>query len=125
MSYIRDAQGQNKQKHENIMLAKDEENTPGPSFFIFPKNETRSTFLKAPMAHKTFSQEQFLTKFYTLKISFNNNSKDTPSLSNTSNSVFLALKLRKDILPFETNLIFLKKFQMSLVCSDIKYMKLL
>ena len=41
-----------------------------PSFYIHKKHQTKMTKLKTPMAHKTFSQEQFIFKFYTLSIAF-------------------------------------------------------
>lgn len=41
-----------------------------PSFFIYPTRSYKFTSLKSPMAHKTFSQEQFLCKNYKLSISF-------------------------------------------------------
>lgn len=39
-----------------------------PAFFIYPKKRSFFTILKAPMAHKTFSQEQFKFQYYTYSI---------------------------------------------------------
>ena len=41
-----------------------------PSFFIYPTRNYMTTILKAPMAHKTFSQEQFGVRYYSLSIAF-------------------------------------------------------
>jgi hypothetical protein len=41
-----------------------------PSFFIYPCRRQSFTLIKSPMAHKTFSQEQFLYKKYQLSVSF-------------------------------------------------------
>lgn len=42
-----------------------------PLFFILPKKKRKFTILKAPMAHKTFSQEQYLFSFYFCCVSYN------------------------------------------------------
>lgn len=46
------------------------ENSKVPSFFVYPPRNYRFTLIKSPMAHKTFSQEQFFFKNYRLSISF-------------------------------------------------------
>ena len=38
-----------------------------PSFFTKPKKVSMFTITKAPMAHKTFSQEQYKIKYYSLQ----------------------------------------------------------
>lgn len=48
----------------------EEDNVRIPSFFIYPRRNYRTTIQKAPMAHKTFSQEQYLIRFYKLSITF-------------------------------------------------------
>ena len=117
MAYIREVQVKQKRKSDES-----DSDELQPSFFVFPCNRSRLTFLKAPMAHKTFSQEQFLTKTYTLSISFNNNFRHNSVVGGVNNSMFLALSLRQNNLPFESNLMFLKKLKMSLTCSDSGYM---
>jgi len=121
MSYIREAQSSKKTE-----LSKDgtADTNHEPSFFIFPKRQTKATFLKAPMAHKTFSQEQFLYKHYTLNISFSNDSQETSLITGLNNSIFAALKLRSETVPFETNLVFLKRFRTTLTCADQNFMYL-
>ena len=41
-----------------------------PSFFIHPFRNYKTTIIKAPMAHKTYSQEQFMIRYYRLSVSF-------------------------------------------------------
>lgn len=45
--------------------------TKKPSIVFLPKRKTKLTFLKTPMAHKTFSQEQVSFSFFKVSISFN------------------------------------------------------
>ncbi len=46
----------------SISTGKDKSAVPG--FFVYPKKVTKFTIIKAPMAHKTFSQEQFSFSSY-------------------------------------------------------------
>ena len=46
----------------SISVGKDKSTVPG--FFVYPKKVTKFTIIKAPMAHKTFSQEQFSFSSY-------------------------------------------------------------
>lgn len=48
-----------------------------PSFFVYPFRNYKTTIIKAPMAHKTHSQEQFMIRFYRFSITLYTN---TPSL---------------------------------------------
>lgn len=122
MSYIREMK--EKQPDNSFVHDETSKKDKQPSFFIHPQRRTRQTFIKAPMAHKTFSQEQFQSKFYTLSISFENTFKDRSVINGVNNSLFLALLLRRDNLPFESNLFFLKKLRMSVTCYDTSYMSL-
>jgi hypothetical protein len=92
-----------------------------PSFFVYPIRQSRLTYLKAPMAHKTFSQEQFLTKSYTMSISFNNNFLANP-INSVNSSIYTILFIRKNLPLFESNLIFLKKLKVTVPVSDKNYM---
>jgi hypothetical protein len=44
-----------------------------PSFFVYPFRNYKTTIIKAPMAHKTHSQEQFMIRFYKFSITFYTN----------------------------------------------------
>lgn len=121
MSYIRDSK---------VKIAKtpDADSDLGqeshPCFFVFPCRTSKKTYLKAPMAHKTFSQEQFKTKFYSLSISFDNSFYKKSTTPGVNNSLFLALSMRNNNTPFESNLLFLKKMRMSITCNGPEYMSL-
>ena len=95
-----------------------------PSFFVQPIRQSKLTNLKTPMAHKTFSQEQFLFKKYVLTISFAHTNPSTASIQNINTSVFIALLLRAETPFFNTNLLFLKRFTTSLNSSDPKFFTL-
>jgi len=76
------------------------------SFFITPTRFQLYTLLKAPMAHKTYSKEQFTLCFY--NIHFNFSFRLVYKLL-TVNTALLFLLLTKAQFPqFETNLLFLK-----------------
>jgi hypothetical protein len=96
-----------------------------PRFFIRPTTRSKFTQIKAPMAHKTFSQEQFMIKSYSLQISFTsryNLSKN--SINSLNKSVLIATSLRKFVPFLETNLFFLKKITFHVHSSDKAYLRL-
>jgi hypothetical protein len=95
-----------------------------PSFFIQPKKQTKFTHLKAPMAHKTFSQEQFVFKHYTIVISFKVLISESPTLNKINDAIFLILSIRNSIPFFNTNLLFLKRINFSFSSSDNFFLKL-
>jgi hypothetical protein len=121
MTYIREAQNSSTFK---TPTDSEEDSASTPSFFVHPSKTTKLTFLKAPMAHKTFSQEQFISKSYNLTISFNNVFRDQSKINSVNNSLYVALYLRNTYLPTETNLLFLKKLRMSITCKDERFMTL-
>jgi hypothetical protein len=101
------------------------ETKPIPAFFIHPVKQTKSTLIKAPMAHKTFSQEQYLFKCYKLTISFSNrcnltlSKQNNGTVINSSNDALLfAFFLRKSLLNFETNFFFLQKIRFNFYYKD-------
>jgi ribosomal protein S10 len=124
MTYIREVQIDTTPKKEKDITDLEEDNVSTPAFFIHPPKKTRLTYLKAPMAHKTFSQEQFVSKSYNLTISFNNVFREQSTINSVNNSLYVALYLRNNYLPTETNLLFLKKLRMSLTCKDARFMAL-
>ena len=73
------------------------------------------------MAHKTFSQEQFIIKFYKFHIRF---SVYGTGASSVNNSLFLLLTLRLSLPVTETNLLFLKRFRLKLFAHDPSFMSL-
>ena len=95
-----------------------------PSFFIQPKKQSKFTHLKAPMAHKTFSQEQFIFKHYVIVISFRTQISEKETLDSVNDSIFVILALRNSIPFFNTNLLFLKRMSFTLSSKDNSFMKL-
>lgn len=100
------------------------DNQKTPSFFIHKRSQSKSTKLKTPMAHKTYSQEQFTFRSYNLSISFKTKYNNTWRLSSVNSSVFVALNLRKNSPFFNTNLLFLKYVKFAYLASDQNYMTL-
>ena len=88
------------------------------SFFINPKKNSKMTLIKSPMAHKTFSQEQYNYRYYTITLSIK-------IINNCSYSIneYIYLFLKKLIIvPYKgTNFFFLKKITSNITCSDEKY----
>lgn len=89
-------------------------------FFVLPKRKYIGTHLKAPIAHKTWSKEQYVFQFYLIKISFKTKSSlDTPQ---SVNAGFLAIFYSSKHFPiFETNLFFLKYFKFIILFNDKNY----
>lgn len=89
-------------------------------FFVLPKKKYIGTHLKAPIAHKTWSKEQYMFQFYLIKISFK--TETFLSIPNSVNAGFLAIFFSSTNFPiFETNLLFLKYFKFMLILQDKKY----
>ena len=90
------------------------------SFFIHPCSNYKVTTLKSPMAHKTFSQEQFIIKNYTLSISFYTLYTYVPCSLDSSakmnlecNEHFFFIFLLKKLMPsFGSNMFFIKKYSL-------------
>lgn len=109
----------------NSTLSQDEKNNKRlrrPGFFIYPKKQFRFTNTKAPMAHKTFSQEQYMFKFYHLSISFKVNS-DT-RLHSVNKSLYFMLSQRRFYSFYGTNLFFLKRFTLVVNAVDYEVLRL-
>ena len=98
-----------------------------PSFFIHKKRQSKVTKLKTPMAHKTYSQEQFTFRSYNLSISFKSQYSSMVNkevVPNLNSSIFIALNLRQNSPFFNTNLLFLKYIKFSYPSQDSMYMTL-
>ena len=85
---------------------------------LLPSKRSLYTFQKAPMAHKTNSKEQFMFKFYFFKFSIFTTVPHN-KLSNSVGSAILLSHLIRKVFPcFETNLLFLKYYQVSSLYFD-------
>ena len=87
-----------------------------PSFFIYPFRNYKTTITKAPMAHKTYSQEQFMMRFYKFSISFYSNNSvsghfgDKSYLSGLDKILYFSHFVRRDMPYVGTNMLFLSKY---------------
>lgn len=78
-------------------------------FAVLPRRTTRYTLTKAPMAHKTFSQEQFQFQFYRCRVSVNAQMVNKARCSSLAETQVPMLVIKESFPFFETNLLFLKK----------------
>lgn len=99
-----------------------------PSLFVQPIKNYKVTLIKSPMAHKTFSQEQFMVRYYSLSLSFYTKhalgvpvSGSSRSPSSVQGSLYYALLLARLMPQLTTNMLFLKKYQISFSSSDEAY----
>lgn len=85
--------------------------TKKPSFFIHPYSQSKITLIKSPLAHKTFSQEQFLTRYYRVSVSFKPNTilHNQDLISSVNGSIYSANFIRNNVPLISTNLLFLKR----------------
>lgn len=91
------------------------------NFFVLPIKRKTSTVVKAPMAHKNWSKEQFEQRTFFLKISFKNNFA-YETLPNSVNAGLLFVLISKKLFPvFETNIFFLKNYKITFYISELNY----
>ena len=95
-----------------------------PSFFIHKITQTKTTKLKTPMAHKTYSQEQFTLKLYTFSITFKSSIHYLSKCDSVNKSIYSILRFRETFPFFTTNLLFLKNFKFSFTSCDKNFMQL-
>jgi len=92
------------------------------SFFVKPTKKTKYTLTKSPMAHKTFSQEQYVLKFFNLNVSFKVQSQ--AGANSVNKSLYVAHLIRNSFIFFETNLFFLQRAVVTLPAKDSPFFKL-
>jgi len=105
-------------------IQKNHSETSKPSFSFKPTNVHKTTILKAPMAHKTFSQEQLQFKFFQLVISFKIPTPHNFKVLTVNQLLYLIISLKSSIPFVETNLFLLKRFQILLPSGDSKFLQL-
>jgi len=88
---------------------------------ILPLKYNKYTFIRAPMAHKTKSHEQFKFKRYKLNFSFE--SCLNLSIYSINYALFFVLVSFKNFPNIETNLFFLKKVNCFFFFSDLNFFK--
>lgn len=88
--------------------------------FILPLKKTKFTLTKAPMAHKTFSKEQYLFQCYRFIFTFIIVPHEL-NFTKLDYVIYLLLITKKTFPQFETNLLFLRFFVISVFYSDQKF----
>lgn len=94
--------------------------------FVKPKKKKIFTSLKAPMAHKNNSKEQYKFLFYSYTVSFKSNFDKNEAITNNSvikNYLFF-WTVKKQLLPFDTNVFFLKSCSFFSTCNDPLFFKI-
>lgn len=88
---------------------------------ILPTKQNMYTLTKAPMAHKTNSKEQYLFKFYNFKLSINLKPYSNSAINSCVGGAYV-LNFTNTIFPvFETNLLFLKYYNINHPVSDVAF----
>jgi len=105
-------------------IQKNHTSSSRPSFAFKPTRIHRTTLIKSPMAHKTFSQEQFQFKFFNLVISFTVPFLQSIKILNINQLLYLILSLKTSIPFVETNFFLLKRFKIVLPSKDTNFLKL-
>jgi len=94
-----------------------------PSFAFKPTKYHKTTLIKSPMAHKTFSQEQFQFKFFYIIISLPINlSVKNFNIYSANQLLFLIYSLRQKIPFVETNFFLLKSFSILIPFKNQKFL---
>jgi len=91
-------------------------------FYIYPKKIKIKTIIKAPMAHKTFSQEQLSLKYYQLSTSFKINTIDVNYCNSVNNTIHFYYFLKNLNYMYGTNLLFLKRMSFIYYFKDNQYL---
>jgi hypothetical protein len=91
-----------------------------PGFFVYPKKVTKFTILKAPMAHKTFSQEQISFSSYSFSLTFTVNLQ-APVPCSKGAMLHLLEYFNGLRLFYGTNMLFLKNFRVLFLVQDTTF----
>lgn len=104
----------NKESNSNLKQGVKISSEKIPMFFVYPSRNYKFTIIKSPMAHKTFSQEQFICRTYRLSISFNSyKGYDNNVFSLELNkSLYLTHYLLKNLPYISTNMFFLQRYSL-------------
>jgi len=92
-----------------------------PCFFIYPFRNYKTTIVKAPMAHRTYSQEQFMIRYYKLSISFKTSINTTPrgsSINSVNEALYFCLRTKMMLPCVGTNMLFLHKYSFNFYSKD-------
>ena len=92
-----------------------------PCFFVYPFRNYKTTIVKAPMAHRTYSQEQFMIRYYKLSISFKTNVNTAFAESHTKSvneALYFCLRTKMMLPCIGTNMLFLHKYSFNFYAKD-------
>jgi hypothetical protein len=95
-----------------------------PSFFVYPTRNYKTTVQKAPMAHKTFSQEQYMIRYYYLSITFiplRHTDVGFYFTSSVNTSLYYFLWLVGGMPAFSTNMFWLHHYIILFQSKDTNY----
>ena len=90
-------------------------------FSILPSKRTHYTLIKAPMAHKKNSKEQFEFKFYFIAASFKGRTDSSKVVTSCDAAASLLLLIRRAFPVFSTNVLFLKTSRVWFTYHDCKF----
>jgi hypothetical protein len=90
-------------------------------FVTLPCRQTKHTAAKAPMAHKTFSQEQFIIRYYFLTFSVTSKNLPPTYFDGLNNSMVVANIFFNTLSFSGTNMLVLYKVKTWFFTSDDKY----
>jgi hypothetical protein len=90
-------------------------------FSILPSKRTHYTLIKAPMAHKKNSKEQFEFKFYFITASFKGQTEANKLVTSCDAAASLLLLIKKAFPVFSTNVLFLKTSRVWFTYHDCKF----
>ena len=97
-----------------------------PSFFVYPCRLYKFTTIKSPMAHKTFSQEQFICKNYKLSISFTSKISDDnlTSLVHVNSSLYFVAFFFQQMPSISTNMLLVQRLTLRFFSRDTRFFSL-
>lgn len=100
--------------------------TGNPSFFIYPKKNYKTTIVKAPMAHKTYSQEQFMVRLYSFSVTFDSDHIEQvgKTLNSVNKSLYFASMIKKTTPFVGTNMLFISKYNLTFYSNDTSFFSL-
>jgi len=84
-------------------------------FAFLPSTRKTYTLTKAPMAHKTFSKEQFAFKYYKFKVSIKASLDPSLKINSVDQATTYMLIVKNSFPVFETNMMFLKFYKIHML----------
>jgi hypothetical protein len=89
-----------------------------------PLKKTSFTLNKSPMAHKTFSKEQFKFQYYNFKFIFSNCIPFENEIQDINHANLFLILTKSNFPKLETNIFFLKNFKISFFFSMSSFLQL-